>query len=76
MFASPCFLPIASRAAATSTYSARYSLLFESNLPIVVQHTRLDSMHTEGSLLSAMAYGEIAARRTVRNARLWVVLFP
>jgi len=33
-----------------------YSSVFESNVPIVVQHTRLDSRHAEVSLLSTMAY--------------------
>jgi hypothetical protein len=52
-----------------------YSSLFESDAPIVVQHTRLDSRHAEFSLLAMMAYGAIA-RRTVHNARLCVRLFP
>jgi hypothetical protein len=33
-----------------------YSSVFESNVPIVVQHTRLDSRHAEVSLLSTTAY--------------------
>jgi hypothetical protein len=33
-----------------------YSSVFESDLPIVVQHTRLDSRHAEVSLLSTTAY--------------------
>jgi hypothetical protein len=35
-----------------------YSSLFESDVPIVVQHTRLDSRHAEVSLLSTTAYAE------------------
>jgi hypothetical protein len=35
-----------------------YSSVFESNMPIVVQHTRLDSRHAEVSLLSTIAYAE------------------
>ena len=35
-----------------------YSSLFESDVPVVVQHTRLDSRRTEISLLSTVAYGE------------------
>jgi hypothetical protein len=38
-----------------------YSSLFESDVPIVVQHTRLDSRHAEVSLLSTTAYSEAAA---------------
>jgi hypothetical protein len=33
-----------------------YSTVFESNVPIVVQHTRLDSRHAEVSLLSTVAF--------------------
>src|SRR5262249_9004549 len=33
-----------------------YASVFESDVPIVVQHTRLDSRHAEVSLLSTMAY--------------------
>ncbi len=33
-----------------------YSSVFESDVPIVVQHTRLDSRHAEVSLLSTIAY--------------------
>ena len=33
-------------------------LYFESDVPIVVQHTRLDSRHAEVSLLSTTAYAE------------------
>ena len=35
-----------------------YSSLFESDVPIVVQHTRLVSRHAEVSLLSTTAYAE------------------
>ena len=34
-----------------------YSSVFESDVPIVVQHTRLNSRHAEVSLLSTIAYG-------------------
>ncbi len=33
-----------------------YASVFDSDVPIVVQHTRLDSRHAEVSLLSTMAY--------------------
>ncbi|HUI94413.1 MAG TPA: sensory rhodopsin transducer [Xanthobacteraceae bacterium] len=33
-----------------------YASVFESDVPIVVQHTRLDSRHAEVSLLSTVAY--------------------
>jgi len=39
-----------------------YSSLFESDVPIVVQHTRLDSRHAEVSLLSTTAYAEATPR--------------
>ena len=39
-----------------------YSSLFDSDVPIVVQHTRLDSRHAEVSLLSTTAYAEAAPR--------------
>ena len=39
-----------------------YSSLFESDVPIVVQHTRLDSRHAEVSLLSTTAYSEATPR--------------
>jgi hypothetical protein len=35
-----------------------YSSVFESDIPIIVQHTRLDSRHAEVSLLSTTAYSE------------------
>jgi hypothetical protein len=33
-----------------------YASVFESDVPIILQHTRLDSRHAEVSLLSTMAY--------------------
>ena len=35
-----------------------YSSVFEADVPIVLQHTRLDSRHAEVSLLSTTAYCE------------------
>lgn len=35
-----------------------YASVFESDVPIVLQHTRLDSRHAEVSLLSTTAYAE------------------
>lgn len=35
-----------------------YSSVFESDVPIVVQHTRLDSRQAENALLSTIAYAE------------------
>jgi hypothetical protein len=35
-----------------------YASVFESDVPIVLQHTRLDSRRAEISLLSTMAYAE------------------
>jgi len=35
-----------------------YSSVFESDVPIVVQHTRMDTRHSEISLLSTTAYAE------------------
>ncbi len=35
-----------------------YSSVFESDMPIVVQHTRLNSRRAEVSLLSTIAYAE------------------
>jgi len=35
-----------------------YSSVFESDVPIIVQHTRLDSRHAEVSLLSTIAYAD------------------
>ncbi|AFZ20330.1 sensory rhodopsin transducer [Allocoleopsis franciscana] len=34
-----------------------YGSVFESDVPIVVQHTRLDSRQSENALLSTIAYG-------------------
>jgi hypothetical protein len=38
-----------------------YSSVFESNVPVVVQHTRLDSRRAEVSLLSTIAFPEASA---------------
>jgi hypothetical protein len=35
-----------------------YASVFESDVPVVVQHTRLDSRRAEIALLSTVAYGE------------------
>jgi hypothetical protein len=35
-----------------------YSSVFESDVPIVVQHTRLDSRQAAAALLTTVAYGE------------------
>jgi hypothetical protein len=35
-----------------------FASVFESDVPIVVQHTRLDSRHAEVSLMSTTAYAE------------------
>jgi hypothetical protein len=35
-----------------------YSSVFESDMPVIVQHTRLDSRKSEVALLSTMAYAE------------------
>jgi hypothetical protein len=35
-----------------------YASVFESDVPIIVQHTRLDSRRAEVALLSTMAYSE------------------
>ena len=35
-----------------------YAMLIESDVPIVVQHTRLDSRQAENALLSTIAWGE------------------
>lgn len=35
-----------------------YASLIESNVPIVVQHTRLDSRQAENALISTIAYSE------------------
>jgi hypothetical protein len=38
--------------------AVEFSSLIESDVPIVVQHTRLDSRQTENALLSTIAYSE------------------
>lgn len=38
-----------------------YASLIESDIPIVVQHTRLDSRQDANALLSTVAYGELAS---------------
>lgn len=43
---------------ATVPRDTDYSSLFECDVPIVVQHTRLDSRHAELSLMSTTAYAE------------------
>jgi len=35
-----------------------YSTLIESNVPIVVQHTRLDSRQSENALMTTIAFGQ------------------
>jgi hypothetical protein len=35
-----------------------YSSVFESDVPVIVQHTRLDSRHAEISLMTTTAYSE------------------
>ena len=35
-----------------------YASVFESDVPIIVQHTRLDSRHAEVSLLSTIAFAD------------------
>ncbi len=35
-----------------------YSSVFESDIPIVAQHTRLDSRHAEVSLMTTTAYAD------------------
>jgi hypothetical protein len=35
-----------------------YASVFESDVPVIVQHTRLDSRRAEIALLSTMAYAE------------------
>ena len=43
---------------ATVPRDTDYSSVLESNVPIIVQHTRLDSRHAEVSLLSTTAYAQ------------------
>lgn len=38
--------------------ATEYSSLIVSDVPVIVQHTRLDSRQAENALLSTMAYGE------------------
>lgn len=38
--------------------ATEYSSLIESDVPIILQHTRLDSRQAENALLSTIAYGE------------------
>lgn len=38
--------------------ATEYSSLIESDVPIILQHTRLDSRQSENALLSTTAYGE------------------
>ena len=35
-----------------------YASVFESDVPIIVQHTRMDTRHAEIALMSTMAYSE------------------
>jgi hypothetical protein len=35
-----------------------YASLIEADVPIVAQHTRLDSRQAENALMTTMAYGE------------------
>tara|TARA_R110002020_G_scaffold199626_2_gene401111 strand:+ start:722 stop:1093 length:372 start_codon:yes stop_codon:yes gene_type:complete len=35
-----------------------YSSVFESDVPVIIQHTRLDSRKAENALMSTLAYGE------------------
>jgi hypothetical protein len=35
-----------------------YASVFESDVPIILQHTRMDSRHAEVALLSTIAYAE------------------
>ncbi len=35
-----------------------YASVIEANIPVVVQHSRLDSRQSENALMSAMAFGE------------------
>jgi len=35
-----------------------YASVFESDVPVILQHTRMDSRHAEVSLLSTIAYAE------------------
>jgi len=39
-------------------HGTEYSTLIESNVPIVVQHTRLDSRQSENALMTTIAFGQ------------------
>lgn len=39
-------------------HSTESSTLIESNVPIVVQHTRLDSRQSENALMTTIAFGQ------------------
>ena len=39
-----------------------YASVFESDVPIILQHTRMDSRHAEVSLLSTIAYAEVGGQ--------------
>jgi hypothetical protein len=43
---------------ATVPRDTPYSSVFESDVPVVVQHTRLDSRHAEVALMSTTAYAD------------------
>jgi hypothetical protein len=43
---------------ATIPRDTDYSSVFESDVPVIVQHTRLDSRHAEISLMTTTAYSE------------------
>jgi hypothetical protein len=53
--AAPC---ICGSTISTIPLDTDYASVFESNVPIIVQHTQLDSRHSEVSLLSTVAYPE------------------
>ena len=42
-------------------HSTDYSMLIESDVPVVVQHTRLDSRQAANALLTTIAYSQEAA---------------
>jgi hypothetical protein len=43
---------------ATVPRDTAYSSVFESDVPVIVQHTRLDSRHAEVALMSTTAYAD------------------
>jgi hypothetical protein len=43
---------------ATIPRDTDFSSVFESDVPVIVQHTRLDSRHAEVTLMSTMAYAD------------------